>query len=90
MSHANGWWRDTAQRLVERADASAVPALKALVATAPDWRTKLHALWTLDGLDQIDQASVEKALAEASPDVRAAGIRISERWLGQPNQPTRC
>src|SRR4029434_1045001 len=31
LAHPNGWWRDTAQRLlVERADASAVPALEKL------------------------------------------------------------
>ena len=88
LSHPNGWWRDTAQRLlIERGETSAVPALKQLAATAQDWRAKLHALWTLDGLDAIDTASVEKALNDTSPDVRAAGIRISERWLGQPNQP---
>ena len=60
-----------------------VPALKTLAATAPDWRTRLHALWTLDGLDAIEVAQVEKALADANADVRAAAVRLSERWLGQ-------
>lgn len=33
LAHPNGWWRDTAQRLlVEHADAAAVPALKQLAA----------------------------------------------------------
>ena len=55
LSHPNGWWRDTAQQLlVQRGDTSVAPALKQLAGSAPDWRTKLHALWTLDGLDQID------------------------------------
>jgi mono/diheme cytochrome c family protein/glucose/arabinose dehydrogenase len=88
LSHPNGWWRDTAQRLlVERGDTSESPALKSLAATAPDWRTKLHALWTLDGLDAIDQATVQSALADPSPDVRAAAVRLSERWLSEPGQP---
>jgi mono/diheme cytochrome c family protein len=88
LSNPNGWWRDTAQRLmVERDDTSIAPALKQLAATAPDWRTKLHALWTLDGLDAIDQASVEQALQDKSPFVRASAIRLSERWLGEPNSP---
>ena len=57
LSNPKGWWRDTAQRLlVERGDASVVPALKTLAGSAPDWRTRLHALWTLDGLDAIDAA----------------------------------
>ena len=84
LSNPKGWWRDTAQRLlVERGDATVAPALKTLAASAPDWRTRLHALWTLDGLDAIDVASVRKALADANADVRAAGVRLSERWLAQ-------
>ena len=59
------------------------PALKTLAGKAPDWRTRLHALWTLDGLDAIDVASVRKALADVNADVRAAGVRLSERWLDQ-------
>ena len=84
LSNPKGWWRDTAQRLlVERGDATVAPALKTLAASAPDWRTKLHALWTLDGLGALEVASVQKALADANADVRAAGVRLSEQWLGQ-------
>ncbi len=58
LSNPKGWWRDTAQRLlVERGDTTVAPALKTLAASAPDWRTQLHALWTLDGLDAIEVAS---------------------------------
>ena len=77
LSNPKGWWRDTAQRLlVERGDASVAPALKTLAASAPDWRTKLHALWTLDGLGAIEVANVQKALADTNADVRAAGVRL--------------
>ena len=39
LSHPNGWWRDTAQRLlVERGDSAVVPALNKLAASAPDSR----------------------------------------------------
>jgi hypothetical protein len=61
---------------------SAAPALKTLAGNAADWRTRLHALWTLDGLDVIDVASVKKALSDANADVRASAVRLSERWLG--------
>jgi mono/diheme cytochrome c family protein len=82
LSNPKGWWRDTAQRLlVERGDTTVAPALKTLAGSAPDWRTRLHALWTLDGLDAIDVASVRKALADVNGDVRASGVRLSERWL---------
>ena len=89
LSHANGWWRDTAQQLlVQRGDVSVAAALTRLVDTAPDVRTRIHALWTLDGLDRIDPATVTRALEHPSRDLRAAAIRVSERWLTEPNHPT--
>jgi mono/diheme cytochrome c family protein len=83
LAHPNGWWRDTAQRLlVERGDRSVAPSLDALARSASDWRTRLHALWTLDGLNAIEMPTIERALSDRSPDVRAAAVRIAERWLG--------
>src|SRR5690606_16180080 len=88
LSHASGWWRDTAQRmLVERGDQSAAPTLSALAADAPDWRTRLHALWTLDGLDAIEPEHVGRALHDRSPHVRASAVRLAERWIGESAHP---
>ena len=88
LSHPNGWRRDTAQRLlVERNAKSVRPALVKLAESANDPRTRLHALWTLDGLDAIEPATVMKALEDMSPDVRSSAVRIAERWLGTPNHP---
>jgi mono/diheme cytochrome c family protein/glucose/arabinose dehydrogenase len=87
LSHPNGWRRDTAQRLlVERADRSVVPALTQLM-LARDARTRLHALWTLDGIGEISPTLVGKALADRSPDLRSAAVRVAERWLSGPPQP---
>jgi hypothetical protein len=88
LSHPNGWRRDTAQRLlVERGSRSVVPALAALAESAPDPRTRIHALWTLDGIDAIQPATVIKALDDRARDVRVSAIRIAERWLGEANHP---
>lgn len=85
LSHPNGWRRDMAQQLiVERGDKSVAPALNELALKAADYRTKLHALWALDGLEAIEPATVTQALSDSSPDVRTAAIRISERWLKDP------
>ncbi len=85
LSHPNGWWRDTAQRLlVERNDKSATPALKKLAIGAADFRTRLHALWALDGMESIDPETVTRALADRHRDVRVAAVRVSERWLKEP------
>lgn len=88
LSHPNGWWRETAQRLlVERGERSVAPKLAALAATAPDWRTRVHALWTLDGLGAATPEMVTRALGDESRDVRVSAIRVAERWLGQAGHP---
>ncbi|MPZ18939.1 MAG: c-type cytochrome [Luteitalea sp.] len=88
LSHPNGWWRDTAQRLlVERGETSVVPPLKRHASSATDHRTRLHALWTVDGLGAMDETTVARALTDRSPYVRASAIRLAERWLGEPDHP---
>ena len=88
LSHPNGWWRDTAQRLiVERRLTAAAPALSGLARTASEWRVRLHALWTLDGLDSLEADLVRHALGDKSPEVRASAVRLSERWVREPNHP---
>ena len=88
LSHPNGWRRDMAQQLlVERGDKTVAPALTDLALKASDYRTKLHALWALDGLDAIEAATVTQALSDAAPEVRAAALRLSERWLGDSKHP---
>ena len=88
LSHPNGWWRDTAHRLlVERDARDAAPALTRLATTAPDLRTRLHALWILDGIDAIQPSTVTTSLEDASADVRVAALRIAERWLGTEGHP---
>ena len=105
LSDSGGWWRDTAQRLlVERADRfrsggakelteagrSVVAALTAKAADQKDWRTRLRALWTLDGIDAIEPATVARALEDPSRDVRVAAVRLAERWFGDPASPIRA
>jgi mono/diheme cytochrome c family protein len=91
LSHPNGWWRETAQRLlIERGDRTATPALAKLAASAKDPRTRLHALWTLDGLDAIQPDRVIKAMDDSSRDVRMSALRMSERWLSDPKSPVQA
>ena len=86
LSHPNGWWRDTAQRLlVERNDSSVVTPLKQLLSSGESPVGRLHALWTLDGLRQLDFATLKRAMSDPHPKVRVAAARISEPLL--KNQP---
>lgn len=86
LSHPNRWYRRVAQRLlVERHDASAVPAAEVLVAEHNDPRTRLHALYVLEGLDALSAKTVGAALADAHPGVRKHALMLAERYpeLGQ-------
>lgn len=88
LSHPNGWWRLTAQRMiVERGDRSVAPALRRLALEAPDERARLHALWTLEGLGAADPETLRRALSDRSPQVRAAAIRIGEPYLAEAGHP---
>jgi mono/diheme cytochrome c family protein len=79
LSHPNGWWRDTAQRLLsERADATVVPALQKLATADPNPVTRLHALWSLEGMSQLSAPTIEATLGDSNPKVRAAAIRLAE------------
>jgi mono/diheme cytochrome c family protein/glucose/arabinose dehydrogenase len=88
LSHANGWWRDTAQRLlVERGDLSALPALRKLAASGPSPLGQIHALWTLDGLGQPDSAAIFAALKAKDAKVRSTAVRVSETLLKSKSAP---
>src|SRR6185312_11142563 len=75
------------QLLIQRNDKSVVPALKSLALGSPDWRFRIQALATLDGMNSIDEATVTTALGDKAPEVRAEAVRLSERWLREANNP---
>ena len=63
--------------------------MKKLAEGAKDVRTRLHALWTLDGIDAIEPATIVKALGDPSRDVRVSAVRIAERWLADERARSR-
>ncbi len=83
LQHPNGWQRDTAQKqLILRRDPATIPLLRKLLTDAPDPRTRLHALWTLEGLDAIqDSGLLRTAMQDPAWSVRAAAIRNTEPLL---------
>jgi putative membrane-bound dehydrogenase-like protein len=81
LSHKNGWYRSTAQRLLlERQDKTVVPAVTSLFATSPDPRTRLHALYVLEGLNALDEKIVKQSLLDSESGVRENGIMLAERY----------
>ena len=79
LSHPNGWWRDTAQRLlVLKQNRSVAPALENLVRSSPTLVARFHALWTLEGLGAMSPALVRQQFADKEPRMRVQAIRASE------------
>ena len=79
LEHPNGWWRDTAQKLlVLRRDTSVVPALTAMARTGGDRLGRIHALWTLEGLLALDARLVRELMKSPDPQLRIQAIRASE------------
>ncbi|HEX6845851.1 MAG TPA: c-type cytochrome [Chitinophagaceae bacterium] len=89
LDHKNGWWRDNAQKqMILLNDRSVVPILKQIVrgepatlAAKPSHLARLHALWTLEGLEAIDRDILYTALKDEHPQIRKAGVIISETYL---------
>ena len=82
LAHASGWWRDTAQMLlVLRADKSVVPALTSMATSHSDVNARIHAMWTLQGLDALPKQTVIAATKHESPRVRRAAVQLAEPLL---------
>lgn len=79
LAHANGWWRSEAQKLIIlHGDRSVVPALTKMASTHAKPLARLHALWTLEGLDAVDKGLLARAFSDEDPRLRSAALRIAE------------
>ena len=82
LSHPNGWWRDTAQRLlIEGGDSTVVPVIRKVAASGKSHLGRIHALWTLEGMDSIDKPTVLAAMKHPHQQVRIAAMRTGERLM---------
>ena len=84
LAHPNGWWRDTAQRLlVEMDDPASIALLRKALTDHPNELTRIHALWTLAGMDQLTPGDFITVFTQEAPEtLRAnalsAAITLSE------------
>ena len=96
LDHPRGWVRDTAQRLlVERGGAFNRDLLAASIrriSGARDSsgsgkrhaRTRLHALWTLQGLDLLTPDDLLAGLSDKDPILLAMAVRLSRGFFSTP------
>ena len=86
LSHPDGFYRDMAQRLlIERQDKSLIPELKKIVKKNMSTLGRLHAMWTLEGMQAADAAFLISFISEENSLIKNNALRL----LGQkPNTPT--
>lgn len=84
LDSPSGWQRDTAQMmLLWKNDPAAVSPLRQLARASKNPLTRLHALCTLDGLNELNFTLLSNALVDPNPGIRRHGIRLNEGRFGR-------
>ena len=84
LANPNSWWRETAHRLLfERQDLSENATLKSMLREHEMPLARVHALWTLEGLESLSDKDLAVAIKDASAHVREQAIRLAESRLPQ-------
>lgn len=82
LADPNIWWRRNAQRLLtDRKAKEAIPTLIQTTGNTQSPAGRLHALWTLEGLDELRPEHIIKALHDTIAGIRENAIRLSEPFL---------
>lgn len=88
LSHQNGWVRDQAQRsLIDRRDTAAARSLRRILAQGTHPMQLVHALWTLEGLDQLTLDDVRQLLGRPQWELRAQAITALATLQGRELLP---
>ena len=82
LKNSNGWHRETAHRLLyERQDRIATDPLRAVVHGSSNSLARMHALWSLKGLDRLTTPDISHGLSDVVPGVRRHAVRLAESQL---------
>lgn len=82
LSDKNIWWRNNAQRLlVDRSPEKAVPSLIKMAQNPKSSMGRLHALWTLEGMNKLTSDLIINALKDSVAGIRENAIKQSELHL---------
>ena len=83
LESPNGWWRDTAQRiLVGRGAAEETITILKKLLSHPQAVTRLHALCTLQEIAP-DPQTIRTALHDEAAGVRRHAVRLAEPWIAK-------
>ncbi|MGV3503633.1 MAG: DUF7133 domain-containing protein [Adhaeribacter sp.] len=87
LAHENGWVRDKAQQLlVDAGNRQVVPALRQLLQRPGLARTRVHALWTLEGLQALELADLLPLVQENDWTLRRQALAALPGLVNARNQ----
>ena len=82
LEHPNSWHRRTASRLLyERQDRAATEPLVKLAAESSEPLGRMHAMYALDGQNELSAEVVLGRLEDEHPRVREHAVRLAEKVL---------
>ncbi|MAD79729.1 MAG: dehydrogenase [Planctomycetaceae bacterium] len=82
LENPNSWWRETSHRLIfERQDRAAETPLRKLLRDSQFPVARLHALWSLNGLEVLSDDDLKVAMDDPDPHVREHAVRLAEPRL---------
>jgi putative membrane-bound dehydrogenase-like protein len=82
LASKNAWHRETAHRLIfERRDQAAVEPLRKLLTGSREPLARLHALWSLRGLNALTDADLLAGLNDQAAGIREHAVRLAEPRL---------
>lgn len=82
LANKNIWWRINSQRLlVDRQDMKVVPDLNKMAENNSSSAGRLHALWTLEGMNQLTGSVIKKSLHDTVSGIRENAIELAELHL---------
>lgn len=80
LSHPNGFWRDTAQRLiVESGEVSLADEITKIVTDKTQPLGQIHALWTLEGLCHVNATAINAAFRSNDSSVRMTAFELAPK-----------
>lgn len=84
LTHENGWYRRTAQRLLfQRGDKSVAPQLKKIIARDQKLGA-VQALWLLHDWGMVDAKDLANALGSSTEGMRENALQVADRLIDKP------
>ena len=81
LADPNQWFRTQAHMLlIQRQDKSVIPLLKTMFETHADPRARIHSLYVLEGMNELNASMVSKAMKDPEPGLREQAVILSERY----------